>query len=527
MIKKKKIIKKLIVLTLSVVVLLSGLTSVYAEDDSVVSNDFKVDNGVLVEYTGTGTEVTIPDGIVEIGVGAFEENTIVERVIIPEGVTYISPYAFYGCTALQEVVFPSTIDTICENAFWESKWLEDESNKDPLVVVNNILIDGRKATGDVTIPDGIVKIGPKAFVKCQNITSVEMPSSVKSISHNAFDGCTSLVDVTIGDQVTYIGESSFQDCVALEEIIIPDSVREIDICAFSNCRMLGKIEVPNSVSYLGDGAFRDCESLKKVVIPSSVTEIGENLFGGTINDELKLFVEKNSCAEQYAVENNLVYELYEMEETEDSSKYEEIKEIILSADETAISAVEFSDIIIENVTKDVVIKSNNSVTFTFAKGTMSAVEGMENYDFGTSVVSDFASAGTMSSNVTANNFVTRINFNYSGKLPATASIKIFVGAEYDGSTLYYSKIVESGFTYITSAVVDAEGYIVVAQDSCSDYVLTTEKLDTEDTTQILPTNEETPTTPKTGDTSSVVLWMMVAICGLGCVVFGLKSKRNL
>lgn len=183
----------------------------------------------------------------------------------------------------------------------------------------------------------------------------------------------------------------------------------------------------------------------------------------------------------------------------------------LPADDTAISSTDFSAILTENATKDVVIESNEKVTFTFAKGTMSAVGGMENYDFGTSVVSDFASAGTMDTNVTADNFVTRINFNYSGKLPATASIKIFVGTEYAGKTLHYSKILEDGFKHIMSAVVDAEGYIVVTQDSCSDYVLTTEKLVIE--------------APQTGDTSSVALWMMVAICGLGCVVCGLKSRK--
>jgi len=187
-------------------------------------------------------------------------------------------------------------------------------------------------------------------------------------------------------------------------------------------------------------------------------------------------------------------------------------EVSLPEGTTSVSATEFSAILTENATKDVVIKSNSNVTFTFAKGTMSAVEGMENYDFGTSVVADFASAGTMSTTITADNFVTRINFNYSGKLPATASIKVFVGTEYAGQTLYYHKLTENSLTYITSAKVDTEGYIVVTQDSCSDYVLTTEKLVVE--------------APQTGDSSSVALWMMVAICGLGCVVCGLKSKKT-
>lgn len=164
-------------------------------------------------------------------------------------------------------------------------------------------------------------------------------------------------------------------------------------------------------------------------------------------------------------------------------------EVELPEDNTAISSTDFSAILTENETKDVVIESNEKVTFTFNKGTMSAVEGMENYDFGT-----------------------RINFNYSGKLPASASIKIFVGTEYAGQTLHYSKILEDGFKHIMSPVVDNEGYIVVTQDSCSDYVLTTEKLVVD--------------VQQTGDASSVALWMLVAFCGLGCVVCGYRAKKT-
>ena len=44
----------------------------------------------------------------------------------------------------------------------------------------------------------------------------------------------------------------------------------------------------------------------------------------------------------------------------------------------------------ENESKDVVIKSNNNVTFTFEKGTMKGVEGKENYDFSTIINSIYS-----------------------------------------------------------------------------------------------------------------------------------------
>lgn len=50
-------------------------------------------------------------------------------------------------------------------------------------------------------------------------------------------------------------------------------------------------------------------------------------------------------------------------------------------DSQIVSADTFATILAENATKDVVIKSNNNVTFTFAKGTMASVDGKTEYDF--------------------------------------------------------------------------------------------------------------------------------------------------
>ena len=75
----------------------------------------------------------------------------------------------------------------------------------------------------------------------------------------------------------------------------------------------------------------------------------------------------------------------------------------------------------ENKTKDIVIKSNNEVTFTFCKGTMKPVEGKSSYDFGITINSTYHT--DLPSYVTSSNFVSQINYNYSGKLPAEASIR--------------------------------------------------------------------------------------------------------
>lgn len=139
----------------------------------------------------------------------------------------------------------------------------------------------------------------------------------------------------------------------------------------------------------------------------------------------------------------------------------------------------------ENATKDVIIKSNNNVTFTFAKGTMSSVDGKTEYDFSTSINSAYAD--TMPSYITKDNFVSQINFNYSGKLPATANIRFYAGTEYAGQTLYYSLMnADNTFAEVQAVVVDADGYMTVKQDHCSSYVVTK-------TEPKLPSNNDTKT----------------------------------
>ena len=116
---------------------------------------------------------------------------------------------------------------------------------------------------------------------------------------------------------------------------------------------------------------------------------------------------------------------------------------------------------------------------------MASVDGKTEYDFSTSIVNAYAN--TMPSYITKDNFVSQINFNYSGKLPATANIRFYVGTEYAGQTLYYSLMnADNTFAEVQAVVVDADGYMTVKQDHCSSYVVTK-------TEPKLPSNDDTKT----------------------------------
>ena len=49
-----------------------------------MGNEFIINNGVLKKYNGQGGEVTIPEGVIDIGDGAFSWCSSLKKVTIPE-----------------------------------------------------------------------------------------------------------------------------------------------------------------------------------------------------------------------------------------------------------------------------------------------------------------------------------------------------------------------------------------------------------------------------------------------------------
>lgn len=171
--------------------------------------------------------IEIPDKlegrtVSSIADGGLSYSTNIISLKIPNTVKSIGRDAFYGCISLSNIEIPESVNEIHSFAFENTPWLTGERKSNPLVVVNNILIDGKDASGDIVIPSNVTIIGDSAFASTSvegqykyrhgnpwNITSLVIPEGVTQIGENAFQGCTQLTKLKIPFTVTEIGDGAF------------------------------------------------------------------------------------------------------------------------------------------------------------------------------------------------------------------------------------------------------------------------------------------------------------------------------
>ncbi len=95
-------------------------------------------NGIIIDYMGDDTDLTLPDNVTSIGASAFNNCNSLINVTIPDSVTSISDEAFYGCDDLSSVTIPDSVTYIGENAFSYCKNLTSVTYKGKTYSFENI-----------------------------------------------------------------------------------------------------------------------------------------------------------------------------------------------------------------------------------------------------------------------------------------------------------------------------------------------------------------------------------------------------
>ena len=172
--------------------------------------------------------------------------------------------------------------------------------------------------GGVTIPNEIngikvVGISDYAFFWCQNLTSIKIPSSVRTIGVSAFESCSGLSTINLPSDLAVIGDRAFSGCSNLSAIQIPAGVEAIGDEAVLCCAALeeisvdesnalyasvdgvlydkskrnliccpmhksGSMTIPETVTNVCEKACYNCECLTSLTIPGNVIRVGKYAF---------------------------------------------------------------------------------------------------------------------------------------------------------------------------------------------------------------------------------------------------------
>ena len=198
------------------------------QEEVASTSPFEIDSkGVLTKYTGTDSEVILPDNVTKINSRAFENNTSVEKIIVNESCTNIANSAISNCQNLKEVVinsksitfgtsstcvlgtnnlkvtgYPySEVPLYCEK-FTNLTFnpLEQPEEEKFTIDSNSTLTRYWGHDEVVTVPDGVKKIGTKAFNKNNTMKKLILPESCTAFSRSSLTDCTALTYIDIGSR---------------------------------------------------------------------------------------------------------------------------------------------------------------------------------------------------------------------------------------------------------------------------------------------------------------------------------------
>lgn len=250
---------------------------------------YSKDQSVLVRCPLETAAFTVPEGVRELGPGAFLECRKLTSLTLPNSLEVIGLDALSSCSALKSLRIPAGVTRIEDDFSGLNGKIEvDAENRAYSSDAQGALYDLAKAelirfpgnASSAVIPEGVRSIGAGAFALCK-MTSLTLPNSLETI-----------------------GASAFNSCHGLKRIVLPEGVREIGDRAFSNCSPLERVDLPSSLQRIGDYVFSDNPDLRAVTLPGNLESMGECDF---TNGQAVYYLPKGSPTERKAIEGGYPY----------------------------------------------------------------------------------------------------------------------------------------------------------------------------------------------------------------------------
>ena len=227
-------------------------------NDYQISGDFILNKSgeVLLLYIGTGTTCQIPSSVKEISANAFAGSSITSLTI------------------------PATVDTIGEGAFRDSALTSITINAN-LAEIPAFSFFGTSIS-QITLPSSVTYIGDYAFGNSALTTFNFTPALGAELGNYVFSGCGQLVEISLDSKITVLGDAVFGGCTALETVTLP-ALEYLGAYTFIETPSLKSVTFAAGAKVTGVYTFaawsaEERSNLTSVTLGSSLGSIGEGLF---------------------------------------------------------------------------------------------------------------------------------------------------------------------------------------------------------------------------------------------------------
>ena len=129
------------------------------------------------------------------------------------------------------------------------------------------------------LPEGLTRIGTRAFAECTGLSVVNIPGTVEVIADSAFLGCSSMTMLTLNTGNLTIEQRAFSQCTALADLRLPDTLLKIGHHAFYMCESLSYVTIPGYVREIGSGVFSYCSNLIRADINAAAQMPAWSFYG--------------------------------------------------------------------------------------------------------------------------------------------------------------------------------------------------------------------------------------------------------
>ena len=182
--------------------------------------------------------------------------------------------------AAMDAKIEEVIRASAQNTFTEDDLAEQFTYRDVPGGVEIQGFNGFETEDEFVVPEkingkSVLIIGKGAFEKMK-FKKVSLPKSILYIERLAFWGCENLESINLPDSLRTLGKSSFS-FTKLKNIVIPRKIKVIEEEAFYQCDQLKTVILSEETETIGYRAFEEA-SIEKIVIPKSVKIVKTNAF---------------------------------------------------------------------------------------------------------------------------------------------------------------------------------------------------------------------------------------------------------